>query len=160
MTEFENINFEEILDEGLGIIAEEINFSDFDTKEIDESQSLFPILPVRNMVMFPKVVIPITAGREKSKKLLEEAQKGNKFIGIISQKDPNEENPTEKDLYAIGTLAKIIKIIKLPEGNITAITRGVQRFKIKKMISQEPYFLAEITKQKDSPPKDLSLIHI
>lgn len=80
MTEFENINFEEILDEGLGIIAEEINFSDFDTKEIDESQSLFPILPVRNMVMFPKVVIPITAGREKSKKLLEEAQKGNKFI--------------------------------------------------------------------------------
>jgi ATP-dependent Lon protease len=68
MTEFENINFEEILDEGLGIIAEEINFSDFDTKESDESQSLFPILPVRNMVMFPKVVIPITAGREKSKK--------------------------------------------------------------------------------------------
>jgi len=154
MTEFENINFEEILDEGLGIIAEEINFSDFDTKESDESQNLFPILPVRNMVMFPKVVIPITAGREKSKKLLEEAQKENKFIGIISQKNPNEENPTEKDLYTIGTLAKIIKIIKLPEGNITAITRGVQRFKVKKMVSQEPYFLAEITKQKDSQPKD------
>jgi ATP-dependent Lon protease len=154
MTEFENINFEEILDEGLGIIAEEINFSDFDNKESDESQNLFPILPVRNMVMFPKVVIPITAGREKSKKLLEEAQKENKFIGIISQKNPNEENPTEKDLYAIGTLAKIIKIIKLPEGNITAITRGVQRFKVKKMVSQEPYFLAEITKQKDSQPKD------
>ncbi|WP_333850957.1 endopeptidase La [Epilithonimonas sp.] len=154
MTEFENINFEEILDEGLGIIAEEINFSDFDTKDSDESQTLFPILPVRNMVMFPKVVTPITAGREKSKKLLEDAQKENKYIGIISQKNPNEENPTEKDLYAIGTLAKIIKIIKLPEGNITAITRGVQRFKVKKFVSQEPYFLAEITKQKDTQPKD------
>lgn len=154
MTEFENINFEEILDEGLGIIAEEINFSDFDNKDSDESQTLFPILPVRNMVMFPKVVTPITAGREKSKKLLEDAQKENKYIGIISQKNPNEENPTEKDLYAIGTLAKIIKIIKLPEGNITAITRGVQRFKVKKFVSQEPYFLAEITKQKDTQPKD------
>ncbi|SHK27042.1 endopeptidase La [Epilithonimonas mollis] len=154
MTEFEEINFEDMIDEGLGIIAEEINFSDFENKENDESQSQFPILPVRNMVMFPKVITPITAGREKSKRLLEDAQKENKLIGIISQKNPNEENPTEKDLYAVGTLAKIIKIIKLPEGNITAITRGVQRFKIKKMISQEPYFLAEITKQKDTKPKD------
>ena len=154
MTEFENINFEEILDEGLGIITEEINFSDLTEQDNDESQTLFPILPVRNMVMFPKVVTPITAGREKSKKLLEDAQKENKYIGIISQKNPNEENPTEQDLYAIGTLAKIIKIIRLPEGNITAITRGVQRFKVKKFVSQEPYFLAEITKQKDTQPKD------
>jgi len=154
MTEFDNINFEEILDEGLGMIAEEINFSDLVEQDNDESQTLFPILPVRNMVMFPKVVTPITAGREKSKKLLEDAQKENKYIGIISQKNPNEENPTEKDLYAIGTLAKIIKIIRLPEGNITAITRGVQRFKVKKFVSQEPYFVAEITKQKDTEPKD------
>lgn len=154
MTEFEDINFEEIIDEGLGILAEEIHFSDFETNDADESQSLFPILPVRNMVMFPKVVIPITAGREKSKKLLEDAQKDNQYIGIISQKNPTEENPAEKDLYMIGTLAKIIKIIKLPEGNITAITRGVQRFKMKKMVSQEPYFMAEITKQKDTQPKN------
>ncbi len=154
MTEFEDINFEEIIDEGLGILAEEIHFSDFETNDADESQNLFPILPVRNMVMFPKVVIPITAGREKSKKLLEDAQKDNQYIGIISQKNPTEENPAEKDLYMIGTLAKIIKIIKLPEGNITAITRGVQRFKMKKMVSQEPYFMAEITKQKDTQPKN------
>ena len=154
MTEFENINFEEILDESLGIITEEINFSDFDNKEPDETQSLFPILPVRNMVMFPKVIIPITAGREKSKKLLEDAQRDNTYIGIISQKNPNEENPTEKDIYNVGTLAKIIKIIKLPEGNITAITRGVQRFRIKKITSHEPYMLAEVIKQKDARPKD------
>ena len=154
MTEFENMNFEEMLDEGLGIIAEEINFSDIDNEENHQSQDLFPILPVRNMVMFPSVVTPITAGREKSKKLLEDAHKENKFIGIICQKNPNEENPTEKDLYIIGTLAKIIKIIKLPEGNITAITRGYYRFKIKKMVSNEPYFIAKIIAQKDFKPKD------
>ena len=154
MTEFENMNFEEMLDDGLGIIAEEINFSDIDNEENHQSQDLFPILPVRNMVMFPSVVTPITAGREKSKKLLEDAHKENKFIGIICQKNPNEENPTEKDLYIIGTLAKIIKIIKLPEGNITAITRGYYRFKIKKMVSNEPYFIAKIIAQKDFKPKD------
>lgn len=154
MTEFENMNFEEMLDEGLGIIAEEINFSDIDNEENHQSQDLFPILPVRNMVMFPSVVTPITAGREKSKKLMEDAHKENKFIGIICQKNPNEENPTEKDLYIIGTLAKIIKIIKLPEGNITAITRGYYRFKIKKMVSNEPYFIAKIITQKDFKPKD------
>ena len=154
MTEFENMNFEEMLDEGLGIIAEEINFSDIDNEENHQSQDLFPILPVRNMVMFPSVVTPITAGREKSKKLLEDAHKENKFIGIICQKNPNEENPTENDLYIIGTLAKIIKIIKLPEGNITAITRGYYRFKIKKMVSNEPYFIAKIIAQKDFKPKD------
>ena len=112
MTEFENMNFEEMLDEGLGIIAEEINFSDIDNEENHQSQDLFPILPVRNMVMFPKVVIPITAGREMSIRLLEEAQKNNEFIGIVSQNNSSIENPTENDLYKTGTLAKIIKIIK------------------------------------------------
>ena len=101
------------------------------------------------MVMFPKVVIPITAGREKSIKLLEEAQKNGQLIGILSQKLSQQENPTEKDLYQIGTIAKIIKIIKLPDGNISAITRGVQRFKVKNFIETEPYFTAEIEKLKD-----------
>ncbi len=98
------------------------------------------------MVMFPKVVIPITAGREKSIKLLEEAQKNGQLIGILSQKLSQQENPTEKDLYQIGTIAKIIKIIKLPDGNISAITRGVQRFKVKNFIETKPYFTAEIEK--------------
>lgn len=154
MIEIENLNLENIINEGIEIIAEEINLSDFSNQDNDDSQSIFPILPVKNMVMFPKVVIPITAGREKSKKLLEDVQRENKFVGIVCQKDQNEENPTEKELYIVGTLSKIIKIIKLPSGNITAITRGVQRFKIKKMLSQEPYFLAEITKQKDSVSKN------
>ncbi len=152
MTEFEDINIGEILEDGFGIITEDITLTD---KQIEETeQSIFPILPVRNMVMFPKVITPITAGREKSKKLLEDAMKNNQFIGILSQKNASEDNPEEKDLYKIGTLAKVIKIIKLPEGNITAITRGVKRFKIKNFVSQDPYFIAEITKLKDSNTRD------
>ena len=142
------------MDDGFSIVTEEINLSDFlDTAE-NPNQKLFPILPVRNMVMFPKVVIPITAGREMSIKLLEEAQKNNEFIGILSQKNSSIENPVDADLYNVGTLAKIVKIIKLPEGNITAITRGFGRFKIKNFKSLEPYFKAEITKLKDVAPKN------
>ena len=148
MIEIEDIAFENFLDENFSIVANE----EKQTKE-EKAQEIFPILPVRNMVMFPKVVIPITAGREKSIKLLEEAQKNGQLIGILSQKLSQQENPTEKDLYQIGTIAKIIKIIKLPDGNISAITRGVQRFKVKSFIETEPYFTAEIEKLKDSSTK-------
>ena len=149
MTEFEDIAIDEIMNNGFSIVTEEINISDILDLTKNDEQKIFPILPVRNMVMFPKVVIPITAGREMSIQLLEEAQKNNELIGIVSQNNSSIENPTEKDLYLVGTLAKIIKIIKLPEGNITAITRGFQRFKIKNFTNSKPYFKAEITKLKD-----------
>ena len=110
MTEFDDLNFDEIMDDGFSIVAEEINISDIMDIPQDIEQKIFPILPVRNMVMFPKVVIPITAGREMSIKLLEEAQKNNEFIGILSQNNSSIENPTENDLYKTGTLAKIIKM--------------------------------------------------
>ena len=152
MTEFDDINFDEIITDGFSIVAEEINLSEMDQPNSSE-QKIFPILPVRNMVMFPKVVIPITAGREMSIRLLEEAQKNNEFIGIVSQNNSSIENPTENDLYKTGTLAKIIKIIKLPEGNITAITRGFQRFTVKNFTQSQPYFKAEITKLKDITSK-------
>ena len=152
MTEFDDINFDEIITDGFSIVAEEINLSEMDEPNSSE-QKIFPILPVRNMVMFPKVVIPITAGREISIRLLEEAQKNNEFIGIVSQNNSSIENPTENDLYKTGTLAKIIKIIKLPEGNITAITRGFQRFTVKNFTQCQPYFKAEITKLKDITSK-------
>ena len=152
MTEFDDINFDEIITDGFSIVAEEINLSEMDQPNSSE-QKIFPILPVRNMVMFPKVVIPITAGREMSIRLLEEAQKNNEFIGIVSQNNSNIESPTENDLYKTGTLAKIIKIIKLPEGNVTAITRGFQRFTIKSIVESKPYFRAEITKLKDITSK-------
>ncbi|WP_326981348.1 endopeptidase La [Chryseobacterium sp. MYb264] len=154
MTEFEDINLEEMISDGFDIVAEEINLSDVSETQQNSEQKIFPILPVRNMVMFPNVVIPITAGRKASIQLLEEAQKNGDFIGIISQVNSDLEQPTEKDIFQIGTLAKIIKIIKLPEGNITAITKGFHRFKVKKYIETQPYFKAEITKLKDTKAKD------
>lgn len=153
MNEIENISFDEILGDGFSIVAEEIDLGDFMESAENAAQESFPILPVRNMVMFPKVVIPITAGREMSIKLLQEAQQNNELIGVLSQNNSLVENPSEKDLYTVGTLAKIIKIIKLPEGNITAITRGVSRFKIKNYTSTKPFFKAEIVKLKDVATK-------
>lgn len=153
MREIEEISFEEIMDDGFSIVTEEINIEEIMDISKNSGQEIFPILPVRNMVMFPKVVIPITAGREMSIKLLEDAQKNNELIGILSQNNSTIENPTEKDLFQVGTLAKVIKIIKLPEGNVTAITRGLQRFKIKKYTETSPYFTAEVTKLKDTATK-------
>ena len=154
MNEFDNISFDEILDDGFSIVTEEINLNDFvETKE-NQDQIVFPVLPVRNMVMFPKVVIPITAGRKTSIQLLEEAQKNGEFIGILSQKNSDIENPTDSDLFSTGTLAKIIKIIKLPEGNITAIMKGFGRFKVKSFQQIQPYFRAEITKLRETSPKN------
>lgn len=153
MTEFEDISLEEMISDGFDIVAEEINLSDFSETDKNSEQKIFPILPVRNMVMFPNVVIPITAGRKASIQLLEEAQKNGDFIGIVSQKNSDLEQPTERDLYQTGTLAKIIKIIKLPEGNITAITKGFHRFKVKRFTETQPYFKAEISKLKDTRAK-------
>ncbi|MDO4224433.1 MAG: endopeptidase La [Bergeyella zoohelcum] len=155
MIDFEDIDLSELLDGNFSIVAEEIDLSEpkpSKKKTQDKKQSLYPILPVRNMVMFPKVVIPITAGRNQSKKLLEDAQRNNNIVGIVCQKDSNVDDPTERDLYSVGTLARILKIIKLPEGNVTAITQGIGRFKIKKMLGNQPYFTAEITKQNDTAP--------
>ncbi len=153
MIEFEDIEFGEMMDENFSIVAEEINLSEKPSGK-NKSQKIFPILPVRNMVMFPRVVIPITAGREQSKLLLEEAQKNGDLIGILSQKYSDLENPTEKDIYQVGTIAKVLKIIKLPEGNITAITHGIESFKIKKISDFEPYFKASVTKLKEAQPKN------
>jgi len=149
--EFEDISFENLMDEGFSVITEEFHDKNEQPKEEQES---FPILPVKNMVMFPNVVIPITAGRGKSIKLLEEAYNNKEYIGVICQKNSDVETPKIGDLNSIGTISRIIKIIKLPNGNITAITRGVHRFRVKNYISTEPFFRAEIQKMRDSSPKN------
>ena len=151
MIELEDISFENLMDEGFSVITEEIHDKN---EQPNEEQESFPILPVKNMVMFPNVVIPITAGRGKSIKLLEEAYNNKEYIGVICQKNSDVETPKIGDLNSIGTISRIIKIIKLPNGNITAITRGVHRFRAKNYISTEPFFRAEIQKMRDSSPKN------
>jgi ATP-dependent Lon protease len=103
-----------------------------------------PILPLRNTVLFPGVVIPITAGRDKSIKLINDANKGSKVIGVVSQKDENIEDPVAKDIYNKGTVARILKVLKMPDGNTTIIIQGKRRFEIDKVITEEPYITATV----------------
>lgn len=147
MSNKEFLDIDGFLDDSFGIIQQEIK--EMIPEKDDSQQSIFPLLTVRNMVMFPSIIMPITAGREKSIKLLQEAYENGGLIGVISQKNPGEENPTAQGINKVGTLGRILKIINLPEGNITAIIKGVERFKIKNMILNEPYFTAEIIRQKD-----------
>ena len=99
-----------------------------------------PLLPLRNTVLFPGVVIPITVGRDKSIKAIEESYKTDKLVGVLSQKDSNVEDPGTADLMGVGTVAKIVKLIKMPDGGTTAILQGKKRFKLMRISSEDPYF--------------------
>lgn len=113
-----------------------------------------PLLPLRNTVLFPGVVIPITVGRDKSIKAVNDAYKTDKLVGVVSQKDSLVEEPTVSDLVDIGTVAKIIKLIKMPDGGTTVIIQGKKRFKIDEITSDDPYFKATITVLTDEELKD------
>src|SRR6185312_2664500 len=104
-----------------------------------------PLLPLRNTVLFPGVVIPITVGRDKSIKAVQEAYKTDKLVGVISQKDSLVEEPASTDLVKVGTVAKILKLIKMPDGGTTVIIQGKKRFRIDEIIMEEPFFKAKIT---------------
>ncbi|WP_209330573.1 endopeptidase La [Lunatimonas salinarum] len=112
------------------------------------------ILSVRNTVLFPGVVIPITVGRQRSIRLVKKAQKGDKLIGVCAQRNPNQDDPGWQDIYNVGTLAKIIKMIVLPDGNTTIIIQGKKRFKIREEISDDPYFIAKVDYLEESFPKN------
>jgi len=114
---------------------------------------ILPILPLRNTVLFPGVVIPITVGRDKSIKLVKEAYKGDRTIGVVSQKDMNIEEPTLDQLHKIGTAASIIKILQMPDGNTTVIIQGKQRFKITEMVAADPYLKAKVERVTEDKPK-------
>ena len=102
------------------------------------------ILSLRNTVLFPGVVIPITAGRDKSIQLINDANSGSKVIGVVSQKDESVEDPTIDDIYTTGTVARILKVLKMPDGNTTVIIQGKKRFQISEMVSETPYMVAKI----------------
>jgi len=122
-------------------------------EELPES---LPILSLRNTVLFPGVVIPITAGRDKSIKLINDANKGGKVIGVVAQKDEEVEDPLAKDLHQVGTVARILKVLKMPDGNTTVIIQGKKRFEIDKVISETPYLNATIKEVPDSKPEKKS----
>ncbi|WP_068598262.1 endopeptidase La [Vaginella massiliensis] len=113
---------------------------------------VLPILSLRNTVLFPGVVTPITAGRDKSIRLLTEAHKNNGLVGVVAQKDISIEDPNTDEVFTIGTMAKILRMIKLPDGNITVILQGIKRFNIVNFVEELPYFKAEIEVLKEKNP--------
>jgi ATP-dependent Lon protease len=141
------------------LINEDTEFFPLMSQEDEEEMNkeatpdVLAILPLRNTVLFPGVVIPITIGRDKSIKLVKDAYKGDRIIGVVSQRDVAIEDPTFEELNTIGTVALIIKMLQMPDGSTTVIIQGKQRFSLKEEIQSEPYIKASITKFEEIKPK-------
>jgi len=131
----------------------QVDESPENTREDDFPKTL-PLLILRNAVLFPGTLIPITVGREKSIKLVRESYSGDKWVGTVTQLDPQEDNPGPDEISTYGCLSKILKIIEMPEGGITVILHGSRRFKIDRIVQSEPYFAAEIEYQPELLPKE------
>ena len=114
---------------------------------------LLAILPLRNMVLFPGVVIPITAGRDKSIKLINDANAVGKTIGVVAQINEEDEDPTKDDIHKIGTVARILRVLKMPDGNVTVILQGKKRFEIDTVVEELPYITAKIKEVPEKRPK-------
>lgn len=142
----------------LPLINEDSEFfplmSSEDEEEINNEQvpTVLPILPLRNTVLFPGVVMPITVGRDKSIRLIREANKKDRMIGVVAQKDVNIEDPDFEQLNKVGTTALIVKMLKMPDGNTTVILQGKKRFVLKEQIQSEPYIKAGIEEFKEVKP--------
>jgi len=120
----------------------------------EDIPEILSILPLRNTVLFPGVVIPITAGRDKSIQLINDANKGDKVIGVVAQKDGDIENPTSEDIYKTGVVAQILRVLKMPDGNTTVIIQGKKRFEIEELIQEEPYLVAKVQEVKEDKDVD------
>jgi ATP-dependent Lon protease len=127
-----------------------------DDEEAISKESLpetLPILPLKNTVMFPGVVIPITASRDKSIKLINDSNTNDKLIGVVSQKDSKVQSPSLNDIHPTGTVAKILRVLKMPDGNVTVIIQGKKRFSIEQIVSEEPYITAKIKEIPELKPE-------
>ncbi|GGK66059.1 endopeptidase La [Rufibacter glacialis] len=130
------------------------------TSELDDSEGAeknnpdsLPLLPIRNTVLFPGVVIPITVSRKKSVRLVRKAYRGDKTVGVVAQKNMSAEDPSLEDLYEVGTMAKILKMLVLPDGNTTIIIQGQSRFKIEEVTQEEPFMVAKVSYCPETFPK-------
>jgi ATP-dependent Lon protease len=132
-----------------------LNENENDSTDNVEIPEEIALLPLRNTVLFPGVVLPITVGRDKSIKAVTDAYKGNKLVGVIAQKDSTIEDPAFKDLESVGTVAKIVKQIKMPDGGTTIIIQGKSRFRVQSLLTEDPYFKAKIEVLEESEaPKE------
>ncbi len=136
--------FSEILDAETEFIPL-LSSEDEESINSEDVPEILPILPLRNTVLFPGVVIPITVGRDKSIKLIKDYYKGDRIIGVVAQKDASIEDPEFHDLHTVGTVAYIIKILQMPDGSNTAILQGRRRFKVNEPIQTDPYIKAKVS---------------
>jgi len=130
--------------------------ADGDDKELKNTEipSVLPILPLRNTVLFPGVVLPITVGRERSLQLVRDVNRGNKLLGTVAQKDYTIDRPEKEDLYSVGTIAEILKVLEMPDGSTSVIIQGKRRYQIREFISEDPYFKATVEPLDDISSKD------
>lgn len=132
-----------------------INENDSENEQQIVVPAELPLLPLRNTVLFPGVVLPITVGRDKSINAVNEAYKADKLIGVVAQKDSEVEDPSTKDLEDVGAIARIIKLIKMPDGGTTVIIQGKKRFRVRQVLSDDPYFKAVVEAlEEEEAPKD------
>ena len=151
LTSLDKLSFQDLQEDAEFIPL--MSAEDEDAMHKEDLPKILPILPLRNTVLFPGVVIPITAGRDKSIKLINETNKGNKVIGVVSQKDENEEEPGIADINTIGTVAQILRVLKMPDGNTTVIIQGKKRFEVSEIITTTPYMTATITEVAEARPE-------
>lgn len=140
----DSLNLQDIMEDEIEMIPM-LSIDEDEEFKKDEMPETVPILPLRNNVLFPGVVIPISVGRERSLKAIKKAYKDQKYIGVIAQKDMQVEDPEAEDLYNIGTLARIIKMIKMPDGGSTIIIQGISRILLNKMTQSEPFLQGAIS---------------
>ena len=130
-----------------------ITAEDEELMNAEQTPPELPILPLRNTVLFPGVVIPITVGRDRSIRLIQDVYRGNRTLGVLSQKDSNIEEPRAEDLNKVGTIATIIRMLRMPDGSTTAVIQGKKRFEMIEMVKTEPYFTAKIKEFSELRPE-------
>ena len=148
-------NFDNLSLQGIDDDAELIPLLTPEDEEEMNRESLpetLPVLPLRNTVLFPGVVIPITAGRDKSISLIKDANNGSKTIGVVSQIDEKTENPGVNDINTLGTVARILRVLQMPDGNTTVIIQGKKRFEIAEVLTEKPYMTATIREAQEIRP--------
>ncbi len=130
--------------------------SDGDEEDLKNTEipDILPVLPLRNTVLFPGVVLPITVGRKKSLQLIQDVYKGGKMLGTLAQKDYTVDDPQIKDLFSVGTVAEVLKILEMPDGSTSVIIQGKRRFRLREVVEEEPYFKAAVDALNDISSKN------
>ena len=149
-TSFDNLSLQSI--DGDAELIPLLTPEDEEQMSNESLPETLPILPLRNTVLFPGVVVPITAGRDKSIRLVKDANNGSKVIGVVSQKEQDTEDPDIKDINTIGTVARILRVLKMPDGSTTVIIQGKKRFEIDEVLTKDPYFMVSVKETENTRP--------